>query len=185
MSEHNRHKSKPKENYMRHFKTIGITAIIGLILSFTVNAQVNEEFGYLASDIEAARTIVQTERKILIMREMTLSNEEANAFWPLYDEYNAEVKKIGNLRVKVITDYAANYDNMTNELAKELLDNAMKHDDNLLKLRKKYVKKFRKILPETKVVRYFQLESKLNAIVNFKLAAQIPLMEAPTPDQPQ
>jgi hypothetical protein len=162
---------------MQLIKTIGIAAITSLFSIGAATAQVNDEVGYMAADIEAARTLVQTERKILIMREMTLTNDEASAFWPLYDEYNLEVKKIGDLKVKVITDYAVNYNKMTDELAKELLNESIKYEEQMIKLKKKYVKKFRKILPETKVVRYFQLENKLNAIVNFRTAGQIPLME--------
>jgi Na+/phosphate symporter len=95
----------------------------------------------------------------------------------LYDEYSAAVKEVGNLRVKVITDYAANYENMTDEIARQLLDDAVKYEEQKTKLKKKYIKKFRKILPDVKVTRFFQLENKLNAVVDFDLAAEIPLME--------
>ena len=131
----------------------------------------------MAANIEAMRTVVQTERKILIMQEMTFSSDEAAAFWPLYDEYRAEAKKIGNLRVKVITDYAAAYETMTDEIAKQLLSDSVKFEEQSLKLKKKYLKKFEKILPATKVTRYFQLENKLDAVVNYDLASEIPLME--------
>ena len=150
-----------------------------LCASFATSAiaQVNEELAEFTTDIEAMRTVMQTERKILIMREMTFTAEEAEKFWPLYDEYSAAAKEIANLRVKVITDYAANYENMSDDLAKQLLDEAIKFDEKKLKLEKKYVRKFRAILPQIKVTRYFQLENKLDAVVNFDLASQIPLME--------
>jgi hypothetical protein len=152
---------------------------MALCAGFSVSsfAQVNEEMADFTNEIEAMRTVMQTERKILIMNEMTLTADEAAKFWPLHDEYRAEVKKIGNLRVKVITDYAASYETMTDEVAKQLLDESMKFDEQRIKLEKKYVKKFRAILPNIKVTRYFQLENKLDAIIDFDLAAQIPLME--------
>ena len=152
---------------------------IALCAGFSVSgfAQVNEEMADFTNEIEAMRTVMQTERKILIMNEMTLTAEEAEKFWPLHDEYRAEVKKIGNLRVKVITDYAASYETMTDEVATQLLDESIKFEEQLIKLKKKHVKKFRAILPGIKVTRYFQLENKLDAIIDFDLAAQIPLME--------
>jgi hypothetical protein len=163
---------------MRFMKKIAIALSIGLIGALTAQAQVNESLAAEhGTDIEAARSIVKTERKILIMREMQFTPQEAEAFWPLYDEYVLKRRPIGDLRVKVITDYAANYQTMTNELAKSLLDEAVKYEDRSLKLKKQYIKKFRKILPQIKVVRYFQLESKLDAIIDFDLASQIPLME--------
>ncbi|MGI9290105.1 MAG: hypothetical protein ACR2QG_02380 [Gammaproteobacteria bacterium] len=154
--------------------------LLSLIFAATtsVQAQVNpalsEEFG---ADIEAARSIMSTERKILIMKEMQLSPAEAEAFWPLYDEYVLERRAIGDMRVKVITDYAANYQSMTNEKARQIANESLDYETKKLKVKKKYVKKFRKILTDIKVVRYFQLEGKLDAIVDFDLASQIPLME--------
>jgi len=155
-----------------------VTAAV-LCASFATSAiaQVNEELSEFTTDIEAMRTVMQTERKILIMNEMVFTAEEAEKFWPLYDEYSADAKKIANLRVKVITDYAANYEKMSEELAKQLLDESIKYDEQKLKLEKKYVRKFRSILPQIKVTRYFQLENKLDAVIDFDLASQIPLMQ--------
>jgi hypothetical protein len=163
---------------MRYMKQITLALTLCLLGTFTAQAQVNptlsEEFG---TDIEAARTIMSTERKILIMREMNFTPQEAEAFWPLYDEYVLARRPIGDMRVKVITDYAATYQTMTNEKARKLADESMDYETKKLKLKKKYIKKFRKVLSDIKVVRYFQLESKLDAIIDFDLASQIPLME--------
>jgi hypothetical protein len=163
---------------MRYMKQITLALTLCLLGTFTAQAQVNptlsEEFG---TDIEAARTIMSTERKILIMREMNFTPQEAEAFWPLYDEYVLARRPVGDMRVKVITDYAATYQTMTNEKARKLADESMDYETKKLKLKKKYIKKFRKVLSDIKVVRYFQLESKLDAIIDFDLASQIPLME--------
>jgi hypothetical protein len=160
---------------MRSIRNIALA--LSLAAAMPVYAQVNESLSEYAPDIEAARTIMQTERKILIMREMALTSDEAAAFWPLYDEYVVARRELGDMRLKVITDYAANYESMTNELARSLADDSMDYQTKRLKLKKKYLKKFRKVLPDIKVVRYFQLESKLDAIIEFDLASQIPLME--------
>jgi hypothetical protein len=162
---------------MRSIRNITLALTLILAAPMAVHAQVNENLAEFAPDIEAARTIMQTERKILIMREMALTNEEASAFWPLYDEYVVARRELGDMRLKVITDYAANYESMTNELARSLANDSMDYETKRLKLKKKYLKKFRKVLPDIKVVRYFQLESKLDAIIDFDLASQIPLME--------
>lgn len=163
---------------MRYIKHTFMLLALILAANTSVQAQVNsalsDEFG---ADIEAARSIMSTERKILIMKEMQLSPAEAEAFWPLYDEYVLERRELGDMRIKVITDYAANYQSMTNELARQIANESLKYESKKLKLKKKYVKKFRKILPDIKVVRYFQLEGKLDAIIDFDLASQIPLME--------
>jgi len=162
---------------MRLIKTTVISLIASMIATLPAQAQVNQSFAEYAPDIEAARSILATERKILIMREMSLTAEEAEAFWPLYDEHVVARRELGDRRLKVITDYAANYETMTNELARSLANESLDYESDVLKLKKKYVKRFRKILPDIKVVRYFQLESKLDAIIEFDLASQIPLMQ--------
>jgi len=46
-----------------------------------------------------------------------------------------------------------------------------------VKLRQTYLPKFRKALPEVKVVRYYQIENKIQAVLYFDLARKIPLMK--------
>jgi len=151
--------------------------LLALTVTSLAHGQVNSAVAEYTNDIEAARTLAQTERKVLIMSQMVMTADEAAAFWPLYDEYTAARKEAGNLRVKVITDYAASFESMDGATARRLLDEALEYETKMLKLKKKYVKKFRKILPDVKVTRYFQLENKLDALVDFDMAGQIPLME--------
>lgn len=150
-------------------------ALTALALPLAAPAQVNPAFADLAQATEEARTLVQTERKMIVSQALTLTAEESNAFWPVYDRYMAEMKEAGNLRVKVITDYAANFDNLTDATAKQLIGDLFKYQEKVLKIRKGYVGKFRKALPETKLARFLQLENKLDAITDFALARQIPL----------
>jgi len=157
-----------------------ILATSALFSGFVSAEEPSEEarrVGAYTQEIEAMRSILQTERKILVMREMALTSEEAEVFWPLYDEYNAAKKEVGDLRVAVIAEYAANYGSMTDEIAADLLKDSLKFETSQIKLKKKYVRKFRKILSDVKVARYFQLENKLDAIVDYDLAAQIPLVD--------
>ncbi len=95
-------------------------------------AQVNPAVSDYAAEIEATRSLLQTERKLLVMEQMLLTPEQAGTFWPLYDEYMAERKRISDLRVKVITDYAANYGNMTDEVASQLIKDSLKFDTQML-----------------------------------------------------
>jgi len=78
----------------------------------------------------------------------------------------------------LINDYAAAYATMTNATAKKLLDESMTIETLRLKLGKAYLPKFRKVLPQTKVVRYYQIENKVNAVLYYELAARIPLIKA-------
>jgi len=140
-------------------------------------SQDTEQAPDVSEQIESMRAATEMERKILIMKEMNMTETEAERFWPLYEEYRGKMKQVGDIRVRIITDYAASYSTMTNELAEELLDDYVDYMDEKQSLTKKYIKKFRAILPDIKVTRYFQLEHKLDAVVDYQLAGRIPLVE--------
>ena len=166
-------------------KSIQLAAILlALSMPLPALAQVNPAFSDLTEATEQARSIAQTERKMVVSDALALTPTESTAFWPVYDNYAAELKKAGDLRVKVITDYAANYDNMTDAVAKQLIADYFKYQEQVLKIRKGYLGKFRKALPEIKVVRFLQVENKLDAMVDFALARQIPLVPQGTASQP-
>ena len=142
------------------------------------SAQVNSELSNFNASVEEARTIIQTERKMLIVENLTLTDSEAQAFWPLYDKYAADLKAAGDTRIKVIKDYALAYNSnsVTDADAKEMLDEMFKYWEDSLDVREDYRKKFSKVLGDKKTARFYQLESKLDAITNMALAREIPLV---------
>ena len=130
-----------------------------------------------ADNMELVKQKIRTDKKLFIAENMQLTEDQAKAFWPVYDSYQAELEKIYDRDLKLIENYAENYKIMTNETAKALLTEWWSIDEDRLKLRNSYLPKFRKVLPEIKVARYYQLESKIDAIVDYALAAQIPLFQ--------
>jgi len=104
-----------------------------------------------------------------------LTDEEATAFWPVYKEYRAAIAKVNDRLVKVITDYAAERDTLTDAQAKKLLADNFAYEQDLVKTRKKYASRFEKAIPTVKVARFYQIENKLDTINKLVMAVQIPL----------
>lgn len=127
--------------------------------------------------IEAARKLMRTERKLVIAGELFLTPDESKAFWPVYNEYEAAAKNIGDEKIRLISEYADNFDKMTSEQAERLLEESLDVNKKHLKLRRSYIKKFKKVLPVIKVVRLYQIDSKLNAALDYQLASTIPLIQ--------
>jgi hypothetical protein len=161
-----------------HALALAATLFTAMALPSPAAAQVNPSFAELNTAVEEARAIIQSERRQLITQGLALSTEESKAFWPVYDRYMTDMKSAGDLRVKVITDYAANYENLTDATARQLIADSLKYQEKVLKVRKGYLGKFRKAIPEIKVARFYQIENKLDALTNFVLADQIPLIPA-------
>lgn len=127
--------------------------------------------------IEIVRDVLKTEKKAAIAEIMELSDTESAPFWELYNEYNFELSKVQNQRIALIKDFAASYESMTDEKADELWTGSLSFQAQALKLKKKYYKKFKKIMPAGKAAMYFQAENKIGAMVNASLAMEIPFIE--------
>jgi DNA-directed RNA polymerase subunit F len=131
-----------------------------------------------ADNMQIVLEKVRADKKLLVSENMQLTEAEAKAFWPVYDQYQDELILLRKRTLKLIKDYADAYEKMSNETAKKLLDELMSIEAMGPKLRQAYLPKFRKVLPEVKVVRYYQIENKINAALMHELAANIPLVQA-------
>jgi hypothetical protein len=167
--------------------TRGISTVSAVVFVFaillsapvSVSAQVysQEVSRQVEEDLNLTREIIQIKRKAIVALNMGLTEYESRAFWPVYDEYWAEMKKMGDREVALITRFAKNYvyESLTNKAADEMLKEWMSVRKQTTKLQEKFAKRFKKVIPEKKVLRYFQIENKLDLIIKSELSAQIPL----------
>jgi hypothetical protein len=130
-----------------------------------------------ADNMELVKEKIRTDKKLFIATNMKLTESETKAFWPVYETYQAELGKLRDREIKLIEEFAANYETMSNDVAKNLLDDSLSIDSGNVKLRQSYLAKFRGILPDKKVARYYQLESKIDAVLEFEMARRIPLVQ--------
>ena len=157
-------------------KTMFALAVAAAITVFVVFPAVSQDKP--ADNMQILRDKIKADKKLLVAANMELTDAEAKAFWPVYEKYQDELFLLRGRTVKLIKDYTDAYEKMSNDKAKALLDELMKIDSLGLKLRQAYLPKFRQVLPEVKVVRYYQIENKINAALNYELATNIPLMKA-------
>ena len=130
-----------------------------------------------ADNMQIFREKVKADKKLIVAEAMELKESEAKAFWPVYEAYQKEIAGLNDRTIALIKDYAQNYQTMTNQKAKKLTDESMAIQAAQPKLKASYLPKFRKALPDIKVARYYQIESKISAVVNYELAAAIPLVK--------
>ena len=129
-----------------------------------------------ADNMQIVREKIRADKKLVVAETMGMTESEAKAFWPVYDAYQRDLAKINDRTIKLIDDYAENYGAMSNQAAKKLMDEFMAIEAEHLMIRQSYLPRFRQVLPEMKVLRYYQLENKIEAVVNYELAASIPLV---------
>ena len=108
---------------------------------------------------------------------MTLTADEATKFWPIYDQYSAAVAKIGDARVQLIKDYAANYDTMTDAQANSFMQRGAAIDKQFADTRLKYVPIFEKVISAKKTALWYQIDRRLDLLINLQLAGNIPVVD--------
>ena len=116
-------------------------------------------------------------RDEVVKANLTLTEAEAKAFWPVYEKYRADADKIQGRKGKLVEAYAANVDQMNDIKAGAFFQEWLAIDRAELEMRESYAKKVRKVLPERKAIRFFQVESKLDALMRLDATLRIPLVE--------
>ncbi len=129
-------------------------------------------------EIELTRAFIKVQKKQIVAKNMQLTSVEKDKFWAVYRDYQNKMDSVNDRRTKLITDYADNLKNgsLTDEIALGMLNEFLSYERMRLITKQSFVDKFKEVLPSRKVARFFQIENKMEAIINFDLARQIPLV---------
>jgi len=149
-----------------------VLAMFLLAMGSTVMAQEPS-----ADNMQIVLDKIKADKKLLVAENMQLTEAEAKAFWPVYERYQDETFLLRTRTFQLIKAYSDAYGKMTNATAKKLLDELMTIETLRPELRKAYLPKFRKVLPDVKVVRYYQIENKIQAAFDYELGSRIPLIK--------
>jgi hypothetical protein len=139
--------------------------------AFNMSAQTENDY------LELTRNVLKVEKKAAVAEVMQLDESKSQDFWNLYNEYDMKLYQVQNKRIAIIKDYAKHYTTMTDEKADELLTASLKYQGEILKLKKAYYGKFKKVLPAAKAALFMQVDNKIETLVNAQLALEIPFVQ--------
>lgn len=128
-------------------------------------------------DIEMLRKDLRAKRKEITAQNMTLTADESTKFWPIFDQYRQEAIKPNDERWALIKDYAANYNTMTDAQAQDYIKKSTAVEQQLLALRMKYVPVFEKVISPKKTALWYQIDRRIDLLINLQLSAQIPMVD--------
>jgi hypothetical protein len=152
-----------------------LAAIVGLaalaISGRPALAQTPEKYlELLRSDVRATKVQILTEA-------LELSEKDADAFWPIYRAYDAELATIGDRRVALIKKFAATYGTTTEEAASTFAKEWFGIQDDRMALRKKYFGKVAKATSSIIAARFIQVENLVGMLIDIQIAAELPLVQ--------
>lgn len=153
-----------------------VIATVGLLAAAPAFAQSSASS---TASMDSVRAAVKADKRQLVAANMVLTTQEDATFWPVYDAYQAELAKLNTRTGVAIKTYADAYNAnaVTDAVATQLTNEFIAIEGDRVALMKGYQSKFGAVLPATKVARYYQIENKLRAAVNYELADAIPLIK--------
>jgi hypothetical protein len=117
-------------------------------------------------------------KKHLIASNLTLTDDEATKFWPVYDQYSSDLAKITDARTLTIKEYAEGYGTLTEAQADDLIRRWLDADIPAAQLRRKYVPIIRKVLPGTKAATFFQLDRRVSTMIDLQVTSRVRLVQS-------
>jgi hypothetical protein len=126
---------------------------------------------------EILHATLHANKKALVDVNLELDDAEAAAFWPIYDRYQSELDAVQARLLAVIEAYSEAVASMTDAKASELVDDYLAVEQDRAKVRRKYLAPISAALPGRTVMRFYQIENKIEAVLRYELAATIPVVK--------
>ena len=123
------------------------------------------------------RKDLRSGKKQAIAASLRLTEAEATKFWPVYDQYSAELSKLGDQRYALIKEYGNGYGTLTDSQAVSLIKRLLSQDEQVAQLRSKYVPIVNQVLPGAKTATFFQLDRYINTLIDVQIAGSIPALQ--------
>ena len=137
----------------------------------TVNAQFFKE-----SDVDIYKKDVAKQAESIVKENLDLTKDQAKIFWPIYNEYHKKTDAVLDEELKVLEDYLMNYYILDDEKAKELVVKSINLKIKRIDLQKEYLSKMAEVLPATVVGKFYQIDNRINLMINQQSTDRIPLV---------
>ena len=115
------------------------------------------------------------DKRSVYAASLKLTDSENRAFWPVYEEYEAKVKKLDDRFLDLVNRFAAEYDSLSDAEAADMLEEKMAIEKERMDLKQTYTKQIAKTLPAKKALRYAQVETRIENMLRRDVYGLIPL----------
>lgn len=129
----------------------------------------------LSAYAELLRSDLRTQKIAILTEMMDFTEAEDAAFWPIYREYDAEMSKLGDDRLAMIRDYAANYSTLTDDVAAKLAARALELETQRQAAKARCYEKVKTALSSRTALRFLQVEHQLQLLTDLQIAASLPV----------
>ena len=160
---------------------MSMRSMIGFLILSLTSFAAGAQDGVDGAEVEAlfakAREFMAMERATLMPEELALTDAEAEAFWPVYDAYRAEIEALHDEYAALLQSFADGFTTMTDAEASTMIDDYFLIESGLIYVRQRYAREFLEVIPARKLVRLYQMENKIDAMAQLPMIIDIPLLE--------
>ena len=132
-------------------------------------AQIDDDIKWLRKDL-------RSQKKQIVAANMDLTDAVAEKFWPVYDQYTADLAKINDTKVALINQYWQTFDRMSGAEAESYIRKRAAVEESIMQLRLKYIPIFGKVLTGRQTALFFQIDWRVGLLIDLQLA-QMPLID--------
>jgi len=128
-------------------------------------------------DIALLRKDLRSQKKQIVAANLSLSDKEAEQFWPVFEKYTDELMAINNKKYAALKEYAQSYNTLTDQQAEKLTRDALDVDQSVAQLRERYIPIFEKVISPKKTAAFLQIDRRLVLLIDLQLSSSIPLVQ--------
>jgi len=165
---------QPLKNVLLSIVLIGLAGLLLLPGRCVAQDDVQDQQVSTESYLEVLRADIRANKIAIITEAMQFNDKDASVFWPVYSQYEYELDRVNDQRIAAIKMYADKFATMNDADAKAIASRMLDYESRLAALKKKYFKKFNRVLPAVTVVKFFQLEHRLDLVIDMKIASALP-----------
>lgn len=131
----------------------------------------------LKAYVEMLRKDLKKDKVAILTELLQLSPEESAAFWPVYNEYDKSLTRLGDERIAFIRMYAENYSSLTDQKATQIVMGLLDIDGRRNQLKKDYFQRMSRVVSVKQAARFLQIENQIEKLVDLQIAASLPIVE--------
>jgi Spy/CpxP family protein refolding chaperone len=137
-----------------------------------------QQHGITPQEIDLLRKDIRSQKKQIVAQNLKLSDSQATKFWPIYDQYTAELVKINNKKYQAIQEYAEHYGTLSDEQAMSLMRQWQEVDVAAAQLRVKYLPIVAEAIGGKDAATFAQIDRRLTLMIELQLSSRIPLLQS-------
>ena len=131
------------------------------------------------ANLEAYATLlhenVADQKEQVVALVLFLNEADAAKFWPIYNQYEAELDKLNATAAASIDDYVKNAGHLSEQQADQVVHNQTQFQSQRAALLDKYYGQFKAALGPVTAARFFEAENQLLSLTDLQLSSKLPV----------